>query len=83
MVEKNANVRASVREGRGGDVSRVWEWIGSLGMLKDGVDSGEGTKRADFRGKVGEVAPDRRGSPGLGGEAVDMSRKWDEGRPIY
>ena len=33
VVELNANVRASVREGRGGDVSRVWEWIGSLGLL--------------------------------------------------
>ena len=29
VVEMNANVRASVREGRGGEVSRVWEWIGS------------------------------------------------------
>lgn len=33
VVEMNANVRASVREGRGGEVSRVWEWIGSLGLL--------------------------------------------------
>lgn len=33
VVELNANVRASVREGRGGDVSRVWEWIGSLSLL--------------------------------------------------
>lgn len=33
VVELNANVRASVREGRGGDVSRVWEWIGSLTLL--------------------------------------------------
>ncbi|KAL9005912.1 MAG: hypothetical protein Q9188_001326 [Gyalolechia gomerana] len=30
VVEMNANVRASERELRAGDVSRVWEWIGSL-----------------------------------------------------
>ena len=36
VVESNANVRASVREGRGGEVSRVWEWIGHLGLLEGG-----------------------------------------------
>ncbi|KAI9803848.1 MAG: hypothetical protein M1825_001728 [Sarcosagium campestre] len=30
VVELNANVRASVREVRAGDVSRVWEWIGTV-----------------------------------------------------
>lgn len=30
LVEGNANVRSMVREGRTGDVSRVWEWVGSL-----------------------------------------------------
>ncbi|KAI9671603.1 MAG: inner nuclear membrane protein enriched at telomere/subtelomere region [Trizodia sp. TS-e1964] len=30
VIEHNANVRASVRESRGGEVSRVWEWIGVL-----------------------------------------------------
>ncbi|OJJ45381.1 hypothetical protein ASPZODRAFT_153041 [Penicilliopsis zonata CBS 506.65] len=33
VVEGNANVRAAVREGRGGDVARVWEWIGGIGSV--------------------------------------------------
>ena len=35
VVEKNANVRASVRESRTGDISKVWEWIGSVGLLDE------------------------------------------------
>ena len=35
VVEANANVRAAVREARGGEVARVWEWIGSLGLGGD------------------------------------------------
>jgi len=29
-VEQNTNVRPMAREGRHGDVSKVWEWIGAL-----------------------------------------------------
>ncbi|KAK4697819.1 hypothetical protein P7C71_g333, partial [Lecanoromycetidae sp. Uapishka_2] len=86
IVEKNANVRASVREGRGGDVSRVWEWIGSVGLLDDPWSSGRssGGKRVSWGGLVDEGTPDSRGAP-AGGEAKEMieQRKWDEGRPIY
>lgn len=77
VVERNANVRASVREGRGGDVSRVWEWIGSLSLLEDVARSGGAKKRVSF-GPVVEGRPDD--STGSNGSGL---RKWDEGRPVY
>lgn len=33
-VEGNANVRPMVREGRSGDVGRVWEWVGAVGAIE-------------------------------------------------
>ena len=78
VVERNANVRASVREGRGGDVSRVWEWIGSVGLLEDATWSGEGKKRVSFVPDVG-VSPVEMED----GRKIIEKRKWDEGRPIY
>lgn len=33
-VEGNSNVRSMVREGRSGEVGRVWEWIGALGGIE-------------------------------------------------
>ncbi|KAI9673874.1 MAG: inner nuclear membrane protein enriched at telomere/subtelomere region [Caeruleum heppii] len=50
VVEMNANVRASVKETRGGDVSRVWEWIGSVGRVEDGWS---GTRRDSGRLSLG------------------------------
>lgn len=86
IVEKNANVRSSVREGRGGDVSRVWEWIGSVGLLDEPWSGGRvsGSKRVSWGGSLDDGTPDSRTSP-IGGEAKEMveQRKWDEGRPIY
>lgn len=91
IVEKNANVRASVRENKGGDISRVWEWIGSIGLLEepyyDRRRSGN-TKKVSFSGFVGDETPDAN-SPGAhndGGESAHAwlgARNWDEGRPIY
>ena len=84
IVERNANVRASVREGRGGDVSRVWEWIGSVGLLDEpwsGSRSNGGHKRVSFGGLVNEETDGGRASPN-GAEVVEQ-RKWNEGRPIY
>lgn len=81
VVERNANVRASVREGRGGEVSRVWEWMGSLGLLGDGT----GGRRESGRISWGAVStPDgaRDGTPDGKDEMMEI-RKWDEGRPIY
>ena len=85
VVERNANVRASVREGRGGDVSRVWEWIGSVGLLENGGAWSSGAeKRVTFRSGV-EGTPDNRAIPmevEEGGGMVEK-RQWNEGRPIY
>lgn len=87
VVEMNANVRASVREGRGGDVSRVWEWIGSVGML-GGEEPPEqpwrGSRRASGRVSWVGAGPSEgeRASPERGREMAE-TRKWDEGRPIY
>ncbi|TAQ89238.1 hypothetical protein B7494_g2446 [Chlorociboria aeruginascens] len=36
VVEMNANIRASQREGRNGEISRVWEWIGAVAQIEDG-----------------------------------------------
>ncbi|KAJ5773371.1 hypothetical protein N7457_008267 [Penicillium paradoxum] len=87
FVEGNANVRASVREGRSGDVSRVWEWIGGI----NAVDSEHTGRRESTRFPIlspsgniatsphtpaGETKPDPVSSP-------RESRRWDEGRPIY
>lgn len=89
VVERNANVRASVREGRGGDVSRVWEWIGSVGLIDEpysGRRSGGG-KRVSFGGLAEDFENATHDmSPSLGGgrgKDVTEQRKWDEGRPLY
>ena len=83
VVERNANVRASVREGRGGDVSRVWEWIGSVGSLEDVARSGGMTKRVTF-GATAEGTPDDRATPmEVEGREMIEKRNWDEGRPVY
>jgi hypothetical protein len=80
VVELNANVRASVREGRGGEISRVWEWIGSVGALEDGWASGRrGSGRYSLGAAVGS-------SPTDGVEArqeITHRGTWDEGHPIY
>lgn len=83
VIERNANVRASVREGRGGDVSRVWEWIGIVGLLEDGAWSGGAKKRVSF-GPVVEWTPDdrARSMEVEGGEMLEK-RTWEEGRPVY
>lgn len=80
VVERNANVRASVREGRGGEVSRVWEWIGSLGLLSDS----SGDRRESGRTSWGKVTiPEGGGNGAPDGDSEIMElRKWDEGRPI-
>ena len=99
VVERNANVRASVREGRGGDVSRVWEWIGSLGLLDSGAGGGGGgVATTQGRGKRVSFSPlpaaevddheyedeEVKGGGGGGKEMVQQQqRKWNEGRPIY
>ncbi|KAL8898024.1 MAG: hypothetical protein Q9207_006909 [Kuettlingeria erythrocarpa] len=51
VVEMNANVRASERELRSGDVARVWEWIGNLGIIDDAW--AEGGRRSGMRFSLG------------------------------
>lgn len=88
LVEGNANVRTMVREGRTGEVSRVWEWIGAVQRIE-----GSATKRLSG-GVVGRIA----GSP-LAGRMSDFKgedgsldesslvpsagKKWEEGRSYY
>ncbi|PGG96442.1 hypothetical protein AJ79_09594 [Helicocarpus griseus UAMH5409] len=88
VVEGNANVRASVREGRAGDVSRVWEWVGGIGgvggELSDGVDGVNGSGRKSVGGRVRfSLAGDGNASPAVGSDGIREMRKWDEGRPVY
>jgi Man1-Src1p-C-terminal domain len=52
VVECNANVRASVREGGNGEVGRVWEWIGGIGGAGE-----EGGKRRGRISLAGESSP--------------------------
>ncbi|KAF3492309.1 sister chromatid separation protein [Arthroderma uncinatum] len=82
IVEGNANVRASVREGRGGDVSRVWEWIGGVSGVVNEWDSAN--RRESSKVKF-SLSPSSEGvavhSPEPGSRRE--SKKWDEGRAIY
>ncbi|KAI9701819.1 MAG: inner nuclear membrane protein enriched at telomere/subtelomere region [Candelina mexicana] len=80
VVEMNANVRASVREGRGGEVSRVWEWIGSVGALEDGWASG---KRESGRYSLGPAGGSSPVDTTEGRHEMIQRGTWDEGRPIY
>ncbi|KAL9021434.1 MAG: hypothetical protein Q9185_001331 [Variospora sp. 1 TL-2023] len=88
VVELNANVRASERELRGGDVSRVWEWIGNLGLVDDAWGESSGRKsgvRFSMGGqRKGDATPDGMAlmNGRAGNEGAPLPR-WDEGRPIY
>ncbi|EON67958.1 hypothetical protein W97_07455 [Coniosporium apollinis CBS 100218] len=93
-VEGNSNIRPMVREGRSGDVSRVWEWVGAIRAI-EGVDGGS-ARRESSRFSFGPIAGS---SPAVGSSLIVGSspikedegikremmqmNKWDEGRPIY
>ncbi|EER39310.1 sister chromatid separation protein [Histoplasma capsulatum H143] len=98
IVEGNANVRASVREGRAGDVSRVWEWVGGIGGAGGEWSESSGKKRREssIGGRVRfSLSPEKpsegvchgtSGAAALDGDSgggIRGMRKWDEGRPIY
>ena len=78
VVAMNSNVRESQRQGRNGEISRVWEWIGALGEL-------EGSERRRKSGRVSWGVYDERSSPvsGSDGGPEVVQQKWQEGRPIY
>ncbi|KAL4997926.1 Man1-Src1p-C-terminal domain-containing protein [Aspergillus recurvatus] len=82
VVEGNANIRAAVREGRGGDVARVWEWVGGIGGVGRQIEGS--TEKVHFS----PIATSENRSPGvLDATPVESQqqavRKRDEGRPIY
>ncbi|KAL4867318.1 hypothetical protein BDV12DRAFT_171693 [Aspergillus spectabilis] len=87
VVEGNANIRAAVREGRGGDVARVWEWVGGISSVGKHIE-GSGTSRDGEKVHFSPLPSSEDRSP-LGLDAPSASiqkevvRKWDEGRPIY
>lgn len=77
-VEGNANVRSMVREGRSGEVGRVWEWIGTVpGAIEDaGMGSGRGARYESPRALV----------KGEGEWEAGKGRResgWEGERPIY
>ncbi|KAL2827182.1 Man1-Src1p-C-terminal domain-containing protein [Aspergillus cavernicola] len=84
VVEGNANIRAAVREGRGGDVARVWEWVGGIGSVgqqgegRSTSNDGENTSPLPSLGDRSPVvhAP-------VAKSQKEQVRRWDEGRPIY
>lgn len=88
VVEMNANVRAGVREGRSGEVSRVWEWIGALPALEDVYDRSASRSASRSRLSWGPGETEQK-TPSGEGKTVDVKseerevRRWDEGRPVY
>ena len=79
-VENNSNVRSMVREGRTGEVSRVWEWIGAITALEDSTADPASNSPAKL-----ESSPLGRleGSAYDSGRERREARRWEEGRPIY
>jgi len=79
VVEMNANIRSSQREGRNGEISRVWEWIGAVSAIEGGEERRRKSGRVSW-GAYGEASSPVSGTDG-GPEMVQQ--KWQEGRPIY
>lgn len=83
-VENNSNVRPMVREGRTGEVSRVWEWIGAVGAIEDTTGTSPRRDSGRFVRDVGtDSSPLGRVGAGETKQDVIERRRWDEGRPIY
>ncbi|KAJ5272679.1 hypothetical protein N7478_007804 [Penicillium angulare] len=95
VVEGNTNVRAAVREGDSGDVSRCWEWIGGIGSV-GGSSGNAGEPESNARRNSSRLSlssplsnpDDDRHMAASGGKdesttSPRQSRRWDEGRPIY
>lgn len=88
VVEGNANIRAAVREGRGGDVARVWEWIGGISSVsdRDGGNFAASASRRDsskMQFPVSPNQPEQQYESERTPVGARTSRAWDEGRPIY
>ena len=77
LVEGNANVRTMVREGRTGDVSRMWEWIGAVYRIEAGS-----ARQSSAVGKI--TTPGRLDDSIASGSGTEIEkRKWEESRPYY
>jgi hypothetical protein len=90
VVEMNANVRARMAEGRSGEVSRVWEWIGAVGgydgRLTPGVSEGWSARREKRVSFSPPGHTEERGydDDGIKRELAEVDkRKWEESRPIF
>lgn len=88
-VEGNSNVRPMVREGRSGDVGRVWEWVGAVGLVESPGVATPGSALV-HRGKSGRVSFGR--ATGEGDRGLEMRErgkldggvgKWEEGGSYY
>ena len=81
-VEHNSNVRPMVREGRSGDVGRVWEWVGAIGMLESPPTSTSHERRKSGRVSFGG---EQWISPRKEDYSSEMSQvsKWEEGGRYY
>ena len=79
-VEHNSNVRPMVREGRSGDVGRVWEWIGAIGMLESPPSTNHERRKSGRVSFGGEqwISPRKD-------DSTEMSQisKWSEGGQYY
>ena len=84
LVEGNANVRTMVREGRTGDVSRMWEWIGAVHRIEGGS-----ARQSPAVGKITGASPGRLVDSTLDDSGMSETglglekRKWEESRPYY
>lgn len=88
-VEANSNVRPMVREGRTGDVGRVWEWVGAVGQIEGSpfkADKGEGRRLTGggpgFRDSLG-LAGERMLEPGSAGRGDGEITRWKEEGAYY
>jgi hypothetical protein len=81
IVEGNANVRASLREGRTGDMFRVWEWIGGIGGV--GGEWDRTGKRRETKVRFSLSPSETSALVEDEPDGLKVARKWDEGRPLY
>lgn len=83
-VEHNSNVRAAVREGRSGDIARMWEWIGPVRRLEDEYGSGRrDSSRVSLGPVIGSSPPEMTPSTENSRHEMKELKIWDEGRPYY
>jgi len=86
-VEANSNVRPMVREGRTGDVGRVWEWIGAPAAIENSpyADKVDRRKSGGFRSSLGGLAGEKFVEPEVA-EVKEENRsrgRWEEKKAYY